>query len=509
MQKTEEHSKFEAFSTSLCPECMKKIPMRIYEESGVIYLEKKCPEHGKFEDIYWGDAEIFRWFYGNWYNAQYVGTGLEKPHTKTEKGCPFDCGICPQHKTPTILGIIDVTNRCNMACPICFAYAGAANYVYEPSYNQIVDMMKVLRANRPWACNALQFSGGEPTLRNDLPDLIKEAQKLGISHVEVNTNGIRIAEDLDYFKKLFEAGLSTLYLQFDGLREEIYEKARARTEMVAIKLKVLENARKIGLDSVVLVVTLMKGVNDKDLGQIVDFAVKNHDVVRCVNIQPVSMAGKARKEEMRKMRITIPDTMKEIETQTGGLVGRFDWRPVNWPVPITKGMGVIKGKTYPDFSMHPMCGAATFLVIDKDGSYKPIMSYVDVDKFADVFWEVYFSGSKGKKTMAKMKMLKLLPMAKSEFVRGLIRNVVTKGSYEALGDLMRRILMIGIMHFQDLWNIDVDRVQKCAIHYATPDGKVRCFCTYNSIHRTSVEKQFAIPVADWTKRTGKRINDPV
>jgi len=482
--------------------------MRIYEENGVIYLEKTCPEHGKFEDIYWGDAEIFRWFYDNWYNARYVGTGVEKPHTKTEKGCPFDCGLCPQHKTPTILGIIDVTNRCNMACPICFAYAGVANYVYEPSYDQIVDTMKVLRANSPWACNALQFSGGEPTLRNDLPSLIKQAQKLGISHIEVNTNGIRIAEDLGYFQKLFDSGLNTLYLQFDGLREDIYRKTRARTEMIPIKLKVLENARKIGLDSIVLVVTLLKGVNDKDLGQIVDFAVKNHDVVRCVNIQPVSMAGKARKEEMRKMRITIPDAMKEIEAQTNGVVGRFDWRPVNWPVPIAKGIGVIKNKIYPEFAMNPMCGAATFLVIDKDGSYKPILNYVDVDKFADVFWDVYYTGAKGKKTMAKMKMLKLLPMAKSEFVRRLIRNVVTKGSYEALGDLMHNIVMIGTMHFQDVWNIDMDRVQKCAIHYATPDGKVRCFCTYNSIHRSNVEKQFAIPVAEWIKRAGKRMNEP-
>jgi hypothetical protein len=110
--------------------------------------------------------------------------------------------------------------------------------------------------------------------------------------------------------------------------------------------------------------------------------------------------------------------------------------------------------------------------------------------------------------MAKMKMLKLLPMAKSDFVRGLIKDVVTKGSYSALGGLMRRIVMIGIMHFQDVWNIDLDRVQKCAIHYVTPDGKIRCFCTYNSIHRPEVEKQFAMPIAEWTKKTGKKINEP-
>ncbi len=507
MQKTKEETKFEMTTTSICPDCMSKIPMMVYEENGVIYLEKTCPEHGKFEDVYWGDAELFKWFYDKWYDPRYVGNGLENPQSKTVRGCPFDCGVCPEHKTPTILGIIDVTNRCNLACPICFAYVGAANYVYEPTYEQIVDMIKLLRSNRPWACNALQFSGGEPTLRNDLPEMIRDAGNLGITHVEVNTNGIRLASDVEYFKKLLDAGLSTLYLQFDGLRDDIYRKTRARADLVQVKERVLENSRKVGLDSIVLVVTLAKNVNDGDLGSIIDYAVKNHDVVRCINIQPVSMAGKARKDEMRKMRITIPDTINEIEKQTGGLVSRWDWRPVDWPTPFAKGMGILKNKTYPEFTIHPMCGAATFLVVEEDGSYKPITKYLNVDKFADVFWDVYYSGAKGKKTMAKMKMLKLVPMAKSGLVMGLISDIIRHGSYEALGKLMRRIVMIGIMHFQDVWNFDLDRVQRCAIHYVTPDMKIRSFCTYNSIHRPNVEKQFAVPIAEWTKKTGKKIKE--
>ncbi len=508
MLKLEESKKFEVYSASICPECLRKIPMRIYEENGVIYLEKTCPEHGKFEDVYWGDAELYKWFYKKWYNARYTGTGLENPHTKIVNGCPFDCGLCPQHKTHTVLGIIDVTNRCNMACPICFAYAGVANYVYEPSYEQIVDMIELFRANKPWACNALQFSGGEPTLRNDLPDLIKEAKKAGMSHVEVNTNGLRLAEDIEYFKKICDAGMDTLYITFDGLREEIHKKLRARTDLIPIKQKAIENARKIGLNSVVLVVTLAKGVNDKDLGDIVQYAVENHDVVRCINIQPISMAGRAKREEMRKLRITIPDAVRLIEEQTNQAVTKWDWRPVNWPLPVSKGMEIIKNKTYPEFTMHPMCGAATFIIIDKDGSYKPITKYVDVDKFAQVFWDIYYSGVKGKKTMAKVKLLKLLPMVKSDLVRGLLKNVIIKGSYEALGDLMRRVIMIGIMHFQDVWNLDIDRVQRCAIHYATPDGKIRSFCTYNSIYRNDVEKQFAIPIKEWTSKMGKKISEP-
>jgi uncharacterized radical SAM superfamily Fe-S cluster-containing enzyme len=505
----QETVKFERYSTSVCPECLKRVPMKIYEDNGVIYLEKTCPEHGKFEDVYWGDAELFKWFYEEWYKAKYCGTGLENPHTRPIKGCPYDCGLCTQHKSHTVLGIIDVTNRCNMACPVCFAYAGAVNYVYEPSYEQIVDMIKLLRSNKPWACNALQFSGGEPTIRNDLPNLVSEAKKAGITHVEVNTNGLRLAEDIDYFKRLIDAGVSTLYLQFDGLREEIYKKTRGRTDLVQVKQKVLENARKIGLDSIVLVVTLAKGVNDKDLGDIICYAVQNHDVVRCVNIQPISMAGRARRDEMRKMRITVPDAIKLIEEQTDGKISQRDWRPVNWPVPVSKGMEIVKNRAYPEFTMHPMCGAATFIVVKEGGEYEPITRYIDVDKFAEIFWNIYYTGLKGKRTVAKMKMLEFLPMVKSPLIRGLLKDVVTRGSYEALGKFMRRIVMIGIMHFMDVWNFDLDRVQKCVIHYATPEGKIVPFCTYNSFHRSVVEKRFAMPVDEWTRKTGKRLNEPV
>ncbi|MEM2875854.1 MAG: radical SAM protein [Candidatus Bathyarchaeia archaeon] len=482
--------------------------MRIYEEGSVVYLEKECPEHGKFEDVYWGDAELFKHFHKNWNNAKYVGFGLEKAQTDVINGCPYDCGLCPQHKTHTILGIIDVTNRCNMACPICFAYAGAANYVYEPTYDDIVKMIHLLRSNSPWACNALQFSGGEPTLRNDLPELVREAKRSGIDHVEVNTNGLRLAEDIEYFKRLKEAEVDTLYLQFDGLREEIYRRLRGRSNLIPIKNKVIENSRELGLKSIVLVVTLAKNVNDGDLGSIVDYAVKNFDVVRCINIQPISMAGRARKDEMRELRITIPDAIKLIEEQTDRRVSRWDWRPVNWPVPVAKGMRILKERMYPEFTIHPMCGAATFLIVE-GGSYKPITEYVDVDKFANIFWSIYYAGLKGRKTVAKIEALKLLPMIKSSLVRSLLKGVLSKGSYEALGDFMHKIVMIGIMHFQDVWNIDLDRIQRCGIHYATPDSKVRSFCTYNSIYRGEVEKRFSTPIEEWTKTTGRKINEPL
>ena len=503
---------FELYSSSICPICQRRIPMRIYEDEkdNVIYLEKTCPEHGKFEDVYWGDAELYKYFFENWNHAKYIGEGVENPHSKIVKGCPFDCGLCPQHKTHTVLGIIDVTNRCNMACPICFAYAGKANYVYEPSFGQIAEMIKLLRENSPWQCNALQFSGGEPTLRNDLPELIAEAKKAGITHVEVNTNGIRLAEDIKYFKKLKVAGMSTVYLQFDGLREEVYKKLRGRGDLVSIKKKVIENARKIGCNSIVLVVTLAKGINDNELGSIINFAIENHDVVRCVNIQPISMAGRAKKEEMRRLRITIPDALKLIEEQTGK-ISRYDWRPVNWPMPIAKGMEMLKGEAYPEFTMHPMCGASTFILVEEGNknsySYAPITKYIDVDHFAEVFWRVYYLSLRGEKTKAKLEMLKFLPDIKSKLIRELIKGVVTKGNYEALGKLMNNVIMLGIMHFQDVWNFDIARVQRCAIHYALPDGKLRSFCTYNNLYRDEIEKRYSVSIEEWKARKKKEITE--
>lgn len=494
-------------SKSLCPICQKIIPMTVYEENGVIWLKKKCPEHGEFEDVYWGDAELYYWF-AEWDKEEYVGSGVENPRTKVEKGCPFDCGLCPNHKTYTILGIIDVTNRCNLRCPVCFAHAGATGYVYEPSFEQVVEMMKNLRANKPWPCNALQFSGGEPTMRNDLPELVAEAKRLGFRWVCVDTNGIRVAEDIEYFKALDDAGLSSLYLQFDSTRPEVYLKTRGR-DILKYKLKVIENARKLGFDSIVLVVTLAKGVNDQDMWDIIKFAAKNSDVIRCVNVQPISFAGRARREELRKMRITIPDFMKLVEEQSGGVIKARDFRPVNWPVPFAKMMSVLKNKHYPLFTAHPHCGSATFILVDRkeDGEVEitPITKVVDVDKLAEDCWKIAEEYKKG--VLGKLTAVRLLRHVKSKVIRQLISDVIKHGSYKALGKFMRSIVMIGCMHFMDVWNFDLQRVERCCIHYAVPDGRIISFCTFNNIHRPEVEKKFAIPVEEWEKKTGKKVDE--
>ncbi len=425
------------------------------------------------------------------------GVGLDNPRTKKVAGCPQDCGICPEHKSQTGLAIIDVTNRCNLRCPVCFANAASAGYVYEPSREQISEMLQNLRRNSPVPATALQFSGGEPTVREDLPQLVQLAKGLGFRHLEVNTNGIRLAQSADYCEELVKAGVSTVYLQFDGLTNEVYKFTRG-VDLIDTKMQAIENCRKAGLHSIVLVVTLVKGVNDRQIGDIIRFAVENFDVVRCINVQPVSLCGRLPEEEREKMRITIPDFMRLCEEQTGGEVTVGDFYPVPAAVPIARAIGALKNKNYIEFTAHPHCGMATYLFVE-EGKIKPITHYGDVARFIKTMEKVHEEAQQGHTTRAKMRLLGALRHIKLGMLRKYLLPLLKSGSYEALGDLQRKTILLSSMHFMDPYNFDLDRVQSCCIHYAVPDGRIIPFCTMNSIHRAAVEEHLGVPFSQWQK----------
>ncbi|MGQ9721096.1 MAG: radical SAM protein [Candidatus Jordarchaeum sp.] len=158
---------------SICPVCkldeiVTVVPAMVYEEDGKVMMRKTCDKHGEFIDLYWSDAEMFKHAMTYWYKT----IGLDNPRTETAEGCPKDCGQCPNHKSHTALAIIDVTNRCNLNCPICFASAGESGNIYEPSPEEVLDMMKNLRRNLPVPCPGIQFAGGEPTLSENLPNTL-------------------------------------------------------------------------------------------------------------------------------------------------------------------------------------------------------------------------------------------------------------------------------------------------------------------------------------------------
>jgi len=286
-----------------------------------------------------------------------------------------------------------------------------------------------------------------------------------------------------------ESYVSSFYLQFDGVTNEPYRITRG-LDLLPTKLKAIDNLRARGHDSTILVVTLVRGVNDNQLGRIIDFAASNHDTIRCVNVQPVSITGRIDRNKLGDYRITIPDFMRLVEEQTNGQVRRSDFYPVPAVVPFAKAVGALKGKRFPEFTMHEHCGMATFVFVE-DGELVPITRYANVEAFMSAMSEVTALAQAGRKVRANMKMIESLRHLRLKVLGPLVTGVMKEGSYEALGRLMRSIIMIGGMHFMDGYNIDLERVERCGIHYAIPDGRIIPFCTMNTLHREQIERQFA------------------
>lgn len=479
---------------SLCPECLRVVDAKVYEEGGVVYISKECPEHGGFEDVYWSSYEQ----YERVLKFEHIGDGLANPRTRREKGCPFDCGICNEHRSFTVLAIIDVTNRCNLRCPICFANAGAAGYVYEPSTEAVKQIIDNFRSNEPAKPPGLQFSGGEPTVREDLPELIEYADKAGFHHIEVNTNGLRLT-DIEYCKELVDAGANAIYLQFDGVTSDVYLRTRG-VDLLEVKKKVIENCRKIGFDAVVLVPTLVRGVNDHQVGDIIKFAAKNADVVRCVNFQPVSICGRIDRQQLRQMRVTIPDLMRLAEEQTQGQVRQNDWYPVPFVVPIPRAIGALKNHRYgAEFTAHPHCGMATYLFVEGD-KVTPITRKANVEGFMKNMEEAWRLAERGRRWRAKLKLLTALRHVKWGLLRRLVWPILKTGTYESLRDFHFKSILLASMHFMDAYNFDLERVQRCVIHYGIPDGRIVPFCSMNTIHRPFIEQLFSMSWEEFNRR---------
>jgi uncharacterized radical SAM superfamily Fe-S cluster-containing enzyme len=484
---------------SLCPVCSAVIDAAIVEENGKILLKKTCSEHGYFEDVYWSSPKQYKRFE----KFSHDGDGISNP-VGADGNCPHSCGICSSHKTSTILANIDVTNRCNQACPVCFANAQASGYLYEPSLSQIRAMMQMLRDEKPVPCPAVQFAGGEPTMREDIVQIVGMAKEFGFTQVQMATNGVKLAKSLSFCKELSAAGLNTVYLQFDGVTEEPYIINRGYNAL-PLKLKAIENCRTGGLTSISLVPTLAKGVNDHQVGDIIRFAVNNMDAVKGINFQPISFAGRINIKERMEKRITIPDLFDLIEAQTGGAITGDDFYPVPFVVPISHFVSAEEGIPNIEFTVHPHCGAGTYVYVE-DGKMIPITRFIDVEGLLEHVEELASPNSKwlgkslgnikriGSLISALPKYIDMAKAPKSVDVKKLFIDVLKEGTGEATKEFHRNTLFIGSMHFMDLYNMDLERIKRCGVHYATPDGRIIPFCTYNTIHRVEVEKKFSTPL---------------
>ncbi|MEA2075888.1 MAG: radical SAM protein [Euryarchaeota archaeon] len=440
---------------SICPVCCRTVDATVYEENGAVWMEKSCAEHGTFKDLCWSDYQLYQLFEAR----DIEGAGSRgTAETGINEDCPFDCGLCSQHESATVLGIIDVTMRCNLSCPTCFAQSGGDEK--DPPIEELKAIIDNFAANTNAA--GLQFSGGEPTLRDDLPELIAYA-RTKFDHVEVDTNGLKMADSADYCKAIESAGTSVVYLQFDGVTEAPYEKLRGR-KLLEVKKKAIENHRKAGpKPAIVLVPTIVKGVNDDQIGAIIKFAIENSDIIRGVNFQPVSFCG--RTAYNGNERITVSDVIRKIEEQTS-----FLHKDEFFPPSLISMMLAALGKS--EVGCHFSCGAFSYLVIGKDGKVEPITNYVDVERLAAAYQK-----------SRKIPFFTALRSIHPSFLKELFIQFIRSHDYWDLSDLHFNLLFIGSMHFMDPYNFDCTRVRKCAIHYGLPDGRIVPFCSYNNIHR--------------------------
>lgn len=507
-----------SLTMSVCPICYRVLPAVIVERDGKIYIRKTCPEHGEIEEVYYGDADFYKRV------TRFIdeGRGARHVYTPVKTTCPFNCGLCAMHKQHTALVNLVVTNRCDLSCWYCFFYSEAAGYVYEPTLEQIREMVRSIK--KQGVSIAIQITGGEPLIREDLLDIIRLLRDEGVKHIQLNTNGLKFArmffEDpvkaVEYARELRTSGLNTIYTSFDGVTPKTNPKNHWEIPFI------FEVYRRAGITSVVLVPTVIRDYNTHELGAIVRFAARNIDIVRAVNFQPVSLTGFMKKKEREKYRITIPEVSKLIEEQTDGEIPREAWFPVNASTIFSRFVEALSGEFKFEMANHPICGVGTYVYVDKRGdSIKliPITSFIDVEGLLEYLrdkWDELISGSS--RVVTGLKLLytirKFIDSSKApkEFdIYKMLLNIILKRSYEALGELHYKLLFIGQMHFMDLYNYDIQRVQRCNIHYSVPDGRLIPFCSFNifdDIYRDKIQKEYSISIEEYRQKYTLAGRDP-
>jgi uncharacterized radical SAM superfamily Fe-S cluster-containing enzyme len=470
---------------TLCPECSAVVVGRCFVDGGKVWIEKSCPDHGHVRDCISSDALLFS--KAAWWSYE-EHPGLERPHVTDGKRCPSDCGLCNQHQSTSCLAQIDLTNRCNMRCPICFANAGVTGTVSELTYDEAVGLLGTLRGLDPAPATAIQFTGGEPTVHPDFLRIVSAARDMGFSHIQIATNGIRMA-DMAFAQQAADAGLHTLYLQFDGVGEEAHRQTREFPGIWDKKLAAIENCRQLDL-KVCLVPTILKGVNDDQVGQILHFAAEHIDVVSGISYQPVSFTGRIDESQRRAKRYTLGDLAHDIADASGAVAMR-DMYPLSIVVPLSQMLEALTGKTKVRSSSHTDCAWGTYFLVSPSGQLVPIPQVVNVEgMFTDMNrlaakirrrgrptwldkWRAFRIFKRHWNAQAAPEELTVRRFARS--LKGMIDKGVGRGESEKLN---YKTLLCAGMHFQDRYNFDVERAKRCVILYATPGGLFP-FCTYN------------------------------
>lgn len=458
MHHRERGYRFHAMTTALCSECLLPAPAKVIMRGGSIYLRRQCPEHGLSDELLEEDAAFFL------RQQEYDKPGSEtQTETTTRLGCPYDCGLCPDHEQHTCIGLLEITQRCNLGCPICFAVAeGATAHSPDLSLASAAAMLDAYQAAEGGAADVLQISGGEPTLHPQLLDIIRLARAKGIRYVMLNTNGLRLADDPTLAETLSEfADGFEVYLQFDGFDDRGSRALRGRP-LIETKRKALENLARHKVPAT-LVATVHGGVNDHELGAIVDFGMK-HPAVRGVNFQPLAFFGRTDGADPAG-RITRTGILKRLQEQTAGMIRMDDFVPL--PCDVDR--------------------VAFCLLYRRDGRFTPITRGADVRKYLPLI----------DNTMAFYGQDVLKQAAKSlcgggacscfSFAKDLIPLAGLAGRGMAAKDkpafVTENVFRISATSFLDRYTFELKGAKKECVHILTEDGRRMPFSAYNLIHR--------------------------
>src|SRR4051812_18048141 len=475
-----------------------EIKAQVIERDGKILMVKDCPVHGHFEDVMAIDTAFFK-------HLEDVFPGRDiRAHNDSKLHKHGSSTIT--HGRGSVL-TVDLTNRCNMMCDPCFMDANQVGFVHELSWEDIKTMLDNAISIKPRRQMSVQFSGGEPTLSPYFLDAVAYARKVGYNSVQAATNGIEFAKSAEFCKQAAEAGLRYAYLQFDGIGNAANEHRKVGN-LFDVKLRAIENLHAAGVE-IVPVTTIVNGINNEQVGRIIQFALDNPKKISFLSFQPVSFTGRDEEvtdERRHAQRYTLSHMAHDIKNQTGIGEPTRDWFPISFMSTFSDWADLVHGpdKEWGQLSCgcHPNCGIGMAVMIDKETKEAaPVTAFLDADQFAKDLMRVN-DAARGKFLSLVGAGLALLrnydPFKAPTHFR--IKDLMMKfdKSFGASGkdygkvsgdrtaqDIEKRrrdrwnFLFIAGMWFQDLFNYDFRRTEQCIIPYATQEGEIS-FCAYNT-----------------------------
>jgi uncharacterized radical SAM superfamily Fe-S cluster-containing enzyme len=525
---------------SLCPECVKEtrgqilsgakpieslvnekngeIRAHILERNGKIEIEKSCPIHGTFTDTLAINPAFLKRIEGLFPGRDYLAVakpGLHDHGTSSIK-----------HGRGAVL-TIDLTNRCNMMCDPCFMDANQVGYVHELTLDEVKGLLDDAITIKPRRQMTVQFSGGEPTISPIFLDAVRYAREVGYFSVQAATNGIRFAQEPEFAAQAKEAGLRIAYLQFDGVSEEA-NAHRKVGNLFEVKLRSIEALHAAGID-VCLVVTIVNGINNDQVGPIIKFALQNCDKISFVSFQPVSFTGRDEDisdADRHARRYTLSHLAEDVKRQTGVTEPLRDWFPLSASSAISDVTDLLQGPGADWGTLkcgcHPDCGIGTaFMVSKKTKEWAPVSSFINVERFLEDAKVIADTARGPFLTKVQTALSLLRNYSPGKVPKGFsLTDLVHKFDKQSGGQLGGRLtaaeqqnrkadewlmLFVAGMWFQDLWTYDFRRTEMCIIPYATQMGEIS-FCAYNTGvgWRQIVEKMHQnATVAEWYKQYGK------